>query len=74
VGLDADDGPAWLTIGVTAHIVIPLLILLERWRMFGYGTEFLIVALVAIACVLLLLPLAKGIFIAALWTIRSGRG
>ncbi|WP_036284329.1 DUF983 domain-containing protein [Methylocystis sp. ATCC 49242] len=66
-GLDADDGPAWLTIGLTAHIVIPLLIFLERGDLLPLWQEFSILAVVTIACALLLLPLSKGFFIAAMW-------
>ncbi|QGM45422.1 DUF983 domain-containing protein [Methylocystis heyeri] len=70
LGLDADDGPAWLTIGIVAHIVIPLLWLLERDGSLSYGTEFAILAAVTIGATLLTLPFAKGLFIAALWRIR----
>ncbi len=70
VSLDADDGPAWLTIAIVAHIIIPLLWVFERDGSLSYGTEFLILALVTIACVLVVLPVAKGLFIAAIWRIR----
>ncbi len=69
-GVDADDGPAWLTIGVTAHIVVPLLIFLESRELLSYGAEVAVVFLVTIASVLLFLPLCKGLFIAAIWSIR----
>ncbi len=69
-GLDADDGPAWLTVGATAFIVIPLLIFLERGETLPYWLEGAILAVATIACVLLLLPFAKGFFIAALWLTR----
>lgn len=72
-GLDADDGPAWLTIGLAAHIVIPLLIFLERGDLLPLWEEFMILAGVTIACVFLLLPVSKGFFIAAMWlTARKG--
>jgi uncharacterized protein (DUF983 family) len=71
VGLDADDGPAWLTIGLAAHIVIPLLIFLERGELLPYWQEAAILIAVTIASVLLLLPASKGFFIAALWLIRK---
>lgn len=68
-GLDADDGPAWLTIGVVAIIVVPLLIALERSELFSYWQEMLIISLTSVAAALLILPLSKGVFIVALWLI-----
>jgi uncharacterized protein (DUF983 family) len=67
VGLDADDGPAWLTIGIAAHIVVPLLIFLERREWLGYYAEFIVVALATVAIVLLVLPRSKGFWISILW-------
>lgn len=72
-GLDADDGPAWLTIGVVAHVVVPLLIVLERGALLPYWLEAAILVAVAIVTALLFLPVAKGIFIAALWLIHRNR-
>jgi len=71
-GLDADDGPAWLTIGVVAHIVVPLLIVLEREGTLAYGVEIGVVVIATIILTLAILPLSKGLFIAALWRIRRG--
>lgn len=67
-GIEADDGPAWLTIGVAAHIVVPLLILLETKEWLSYGAEMAVLLLVTIASVLLFLPVCKGLFIAAIWS------
>ena len=67
VGLDADDGPAWLTVGIAVHIVVPLLIFLERREWLGYYAEFLVVALTTVAIVLLVLPRSKGFWISILW-------
>jgi uncharacterized protein (DUF983 family) len=72
-GLDADDGPAWLTIGLAAHIVVPLLIFLERGQLLPYWQEAAILAGVSVASVLLLLPISKGFFIAALWLTSKNR-
>jgi uncharacterized protein (DUF983 family) len=66
-GLDADDGPAWLTIGIVAHIVVPLLIVLERGALLPYWQEAAILVVVAIVTALAFLPVSKGIFVAALW-------
>jgi uncharacterized protein (DUF983 family) len=66
-GLDADDGPAWLTVGAVTITVVPLLFILESSGRYSYAIEMLIVVPLTIALVLLLLPLTKGFFISALW-------
>ncbi len=66
-GLDADDGPAWLTIALVAHIVVPLLIFLERGELMPYWQELGVLVTVTIVCTLVFLPICKGFFIAALW-------
>ncbi|CCJ05484.1 DUF983 domain-containing protein [Methylocystis sp. SC2] len=66
-GLDADDGPAWLTVGVVTILVVPLLFILESSGRYACAVEMLIVVPLTIALVLLLLPLTKGFFISALW-------
>lgn len=55
-GLDADDGPAWLTIAAVAIIIVPLLIALESSEIFSYPIEMLIVLPATIALALALLP------------------
>ncbi len=63
----ADDGPAWLTILITGHLVVPLIFMVEQrtswpeWVAMSFWP-----ALVAIL-VLVLLPRSKGVFIAAIW-------
>jgi uncharacterized protein (DUF983 family) len=67
VGLDADDGPAWLTIMVAGHVIVPLLFFLETRTTLFYPLEAAILVLATTATVLLILPFAKGLFIANLW-------
>ena len=66
-GLDADDGPAWLTIMIVGHVIIPLLYILETRAALSYSLEAAMLVLVTIALVLFVLPFAKGLFIANLW-------
>ena len=66
-GLDADDGPAWLTITIVGHVVIPLLYILETRATLSYPLEAAMLILVTIALVLFVLPFAKGLFIGNLW-------
>lgn len=73
-GLDADDGPAWLTVGAVTITVVPLLFILESSGRFSYAVEMAIVLPITVALALLLLPLAKGFFIAALWLLAKKPG
>ncbi|HXY59119.1 MAG TPA: DUF983 domain-containing protein [Methylocystis sp.] len=66
-GLDADDGPAWLTIMIVGHVVVPLLYILETRAELSYPVEAAILIFVTIALVLYVLPFAKGLFISNLW-------
>ncbi|MBM3550905.1 MAG: DUF983 domain-containing protein [Alphaproteobacteria bacterium] len=66
-GLDADDGPAWLTVGAVTIFAVSLLFILESSGRYSYALEMLIVLPTTVALVLCLLPLAKGFFLSALW-------
>ncbi len=70
-GLDADDGPAWLGIVISAHVVGWLLLTMETSMTLSYGVELAILLPTTVATVLLVLPPAKGLFIAHMWW--SGR-
>ena len=66
----ADDGPAWLTIVLVGHIVIPLAVIVTPrvdwpdWQMMIIWVSMVIVL------TLLFLPRAKGLFIGVIW--RTG--
>jgi uncharacterized protein (DUF983 family) len=69
----ADDGPAWATILVVGHIMVPFFLLAVRaaapdWIIFGV----LVPATIVLTGVLL--PRLKGVFAALLWSLdmRSG--
>lgn len=69
----ADDAPAYFTIFVVGHIVVPLVLLVERW-----GTEpplwlhALLWLPLSVALALYLLPRIKGAVIALLWAQKMG--
>ena len=66
-GLDADDGPAWLTVGAVTIFAVSLLFLMESGGGYSSAVEIFVVLPITIALALLLLPIAKGFFISALW-------
>ncbi len=69
----ADDGPAWATILVVGHVMVPFFLIAVRqdapdWVIFG------LLMPAAVALTGLLLPRLKGVFAALLWSLdlRSG--
>jgi len=68
-GLDADDGPAWMTIGATTFLTVPLVIALERAGTLSTEVEMVALAAFVIVTALIVLPFAKGFFIGALWAL-----
>ena len=66
----ADDGPAWLTILLTGHILAPLILALEPNTDWPGWMSMTVWPLAALTLAILLLPRAKGIFIAVIW--RTG--
>jgi len=69
--LRADDGPAWLTILVTGHIVAPFIVFFALNETYPAWVMMSILITIIIALVFILLPKCKGLFIAALWLIKQ---
>lgn len=67
----ADDGPAWLTILVTGHVLIPVVLSVERQSPWPEWVSMTLWPALALAMVLLLLPRAKGVFVGFLWATRA---
>ena len=65
--ISADDGPAWLTLLVVGHAVVPLMILLGRDATISPWLAILILALVMLIGIYFVLLRAKGAFIALIW-------
>ena len=65
--LRADDGPAWLTIIIVGHIIVPLFLYLERNFQLSYFESGVILVVVSSFLVLLILPFSKSVFMTALW-------
>ena len=69
--IQADDGPPWLTVFVVLHLIAPIMLIAARYDEVPY--EYLILGVGALALVLcyLILPRAKGTFIAIIWNSKS---
>jgi uncharacterized protein (DUF983 family) len=69
----ADDGPAWATILIVGHLMVPFLIIAARSDAPNW-VYFAVLFPLIIAMTLALLPRVKGVFVALLWAldIRSG--
>ena len=70
----ADDAPAYFTIFAVGHIVVPLVLVLERY---GHEPPLWFHAVLwlplSVLLALILLPRIKGAVIALLWTFRAGQ-
>ena len=65
--ISADDGPAWLTLLVVGHAVVPLMLVFGQNAFVPLWLAVLILSVVTLIGVYLVLPRAKGIFIALIW-------
>ena len=63
----ADDAPPWLTILLTGHVVTPFILYCVKHEVFPPWLELTLLGAITIISVLLILPRAKGLFIAAIW-------
>lgn len=67
----ADDGPAWLTILLTGHIVVPLLVYIVSHDIMPYWAQIVLMFSLTTLLVFGLLPSCKGAFIAVLWKLSK---
>ena len=63
----ADDGPAWLTLLIIGHAVVPLMLFFGRSDVVPLWLAILMLAVATLIGVYFILPRAKGIFIALIW-------
>ena len=63
----ADDGPAWITIMVLGHVIVPLMLILGRDDRVPIWLAITSLAMLMLIGVYLVLPRAKGMFIALIW-------
>lgn len=69
--IHADDGPAWLTIGIVGHVVVPILLFTETNYSSPFWISMTVWPLTALALTLTILPRAKALFIAAIWAMKA---
>ena len=67
----ADDGPAWLTILVVGHLLAPFIIIFASKTSWPDWLSVTIWSILAVVMALIILPRAKGLFIAVLWQLRQ---
>ncbi len=69
----ADDGPAWATILIVGHLMIPFFIIAVRADVSEWAC-FAVLLPLTIALTLALLPRVKGVFAAVLWSLGMPTG
>jgi len=70
----ADDFPPYIAILVTGHVVVPLLLLVEQLWSPPLWLQALVWPLLALAMLAVLLPVAKGGVLGAMWALGLGGG
>jgi uncharacterized protein (DUF983 family) len=68
--IQADDGPAWLTILIVGHLLVPFIVFVETAYNMPLLATFTIWPFLVLILTLAMLPSAKGAFIALIW--RTG--
>jgi len=63
----ADDGPAWLTILIAGHIIVPLFVVLQAGATTPSWPAMIVCSALLIALVFGLLPFSKAFFVAMIW-------
>jgi len=68
--LKADDGPAYITMGLVCLFIVPFFFMMQVIYDPPFGIALIISLPLTLAIILGILPLIKGAFMAALW--KSG--
>ncbi len=69
----ADDAPPWLTIFIVGHIMAPIILTFESYKLIPLWAEITLMSVLALFLVFLILPRAKGFFIALIWALRQNK-
>ena len=65
--ISADDGPAWLTLLIVGHAIVPLILVFGRDNAIPAWFSITSLTLITLVGVYFILPRAKGAFIALIW-------
>ena len=65
--VSADDGPAWLTLLIVGHAIVPLMLVFGRDNAIPAWFSITSLTLITLVGVYFILPRAKGAFIALIW-------
>ena len=65
--ISADDGPAWLTLLIVGHAIVPLMLVFGRDNAISAWFSITSLTLITLFGVYFVLPRAKGAFIALIW-------
>ncbi len=64
----ADDGPAWLTILIVGHIIVPFILMMVENQWLSYGGQILASLTLATICTAIIFPFSKSLFVSILWS------
>lgn len=67
----SDDAAPWLTILVVGHIVVPLMLSVERVSQWPEWVAMIVWPLVALVLTVVILPRAKGLLLSVIWVTRA---
>lgn len=70
--IQADDGPAWLTVLIVGHLIVAAVLMIDGWAGWPMWASMVFYPALALAMILTLLPYAKGVFIGAIWAGEGG--
>lgn len=63
----ADDGPAWLSVFITCHIIAPVIGFFALTDLVPEWVAMVVLLTLTFALAMIFLPISKGLFISALW-------
>lgn len=67
----SDDAAPWLTILVVGHIVVPVMLSVERVSRWPDWVAMTVWPLAALALTVVVLPRAKGFLLSVIWSTRA---
>ncbi len=67
----ADDAPPWMTIIITGHVLVPIILAVERGFHPALWIQAVVWPVTALVLALTLLPRCKGVVLALLWALKA---